>query len=233
MTAAANTLLDSVRPVWRSRGIPDWLVAYLFLAPAAAVFLGLITYPVLDGIHAAFTDRAIGRQGEWTGFANLPSCSRSCLSARGRKLAVPDPRRRCGEAGHRPRRRARPEPADALPRLLPCARVPALGGAWPDCRPLVEVALRRDVRRAQLSPARRRRRRSAGLFPVGPADRHGIDRGGDDMARPALFHHDVYRRPLCDPGRPLRGLGDRRRRHPATASGMSRCHSFATSSPSP
>ena len=59
MTAAANTLLNSVQPVWRSRGIPDWLVAYLFLAPAAAVFLGLITYPVLDGIHAAFTDRAM------------------------------------------------------------------------------------------------------------------------------------------------------------------------------
>src|SRR6476469_3450530 len=71
MTAAANTLLDSVRPVWRSRGIPDWLVAYLFLAPAAAVFLGLITYPVLDGIYAAFTDRAIGRQGAWSGSANF------------------------------------------------------------------------------------------------------------------------------------------------------------------
>ena len=71
MSAAANALLDSVRPAWRNRGIPDWLVAYLFLAPAAAVFLGLITYPVLDGIQAAFTDRAIGRQGEWTGFANF------------------------------------------------------------------------------------------------------------------------------------------------------------------
>jgi multiple sugar transport system permease protein len=71
MTAAAAALLRTVRPAWRSRGIPDWMIAYLFLAPAAAVFLGLITYPVIDGIKAAFTDRAIGRPGEWIGFANF------------------------------------------------------------------------------------------------------------------------------------------------------------------
>ena len=71
MTVQAGGVLDAIRPAWRSRGIPDWLVAYLFLAPAAAVFLALITYPVLDGIHSAFTDRAIGRQGTWVGFANF------------------------------------------------------------------------------------------------------------------------------------------------------------------
>jgi multiple sugar transport system permease protein len=71
MTASTNALIETVRPVWRSRGMPDWLVAYLFLAPAAAVFLGLITYPVLDGIHAAFTDRSIGRPGNFVGFANF------------------------------------------------------------------------------------------------------------------------------------------------------------------
>jgi multiple sugar transport system permease protein len=71
MSAATNVLLDSVRPLWRSRGIPDWLVAYAFLAPAAAVFLGLITYPLLDGISTAFTDRAIARPGSYVGLANF------------------------------------------------------------------------------------------------------------------------------------------------------------------
>jgi multiple sugar transport system permease protein len=71
MTAATNVLLDTVRPLWRSRGIPDWVVAYLFLAPAAAVFLGLITYPLIDGINAAFTDRGIARPGAYVGFQNF------------------------------------------------------------------------------------------------------------------------------------------------------------------
>jgi len=71
MTAATNVLLGSVRPLWRSRGIPDWVVAYLFLAPAAAVFLGLITYPLIDGINAAFTDRGIAKPGAYVGFQNF------------------------------------------------------------------------------------------------------------------------------------------------------------------
>ena len=71
MTAATNVLLESVRPLWRSRGIPDWVVAYVFLAPAAAVFLGLITYPLIDGINAAFTDRGIAKPGAYIGFQNF------------------------------------------------------------------------------------------------------------------------------------------------------------------
>ena len=71
MTAAANTLLDLVRPAWRSRGIPDWLVAYLFLAPAAAVFLGLITYPGA-GWHPRGLYRPRHRSaGRMDGFANF------------------------------------------------------------------------------------------------------------------------------------------------------------------
>lgn len=50
---------------------PDWLVAYMFMAPAAAIFAALITYPLVDGIATAFTDRAIAQPGKAVGFANF------------------------------------------------------------------------------------------------------------------------------------------------------------------
>lgn len=57
--------------VKRSLSLPDWIYAYLFLAPAAAVFFVLITYPVIDGIKTAFTNRAIAQAGEFTGLDNF------------------------------------------------------------------------------------------------------------------------------------------------------------------
>ena len=71
MTAATEVLLGTVRPAWRSRGTPDWLVSWLFLAPAAVIFLGLITYPLIDGFTTAFTDRGIGNAGKYIGFDNF------------------------------------------------------------------------------------------------------------------------------------------------------------------
>ncbi|MBD9489507.1 carbohydrate ABC transporter permease [Ensifer sp. ENS11] len=50
---------------------PDWLSAYLFLAPIAAVFAALLAYPLADGISTAFSNRMIGREGEFTGLANF------------------------------------------------------------------------------------------------------------------------------------------------------------------
>ncbi|MBO0660976.1 sugar ABC transporter permease [Jiella sp. MQZ9-1] len=58
-------------PVRRRRHKPDWLVAYAFLAPAAAVFAALIAYPLADGISTAFTDRAVAQSGHWVGLANF------------------------------------------------------------------------------------------------------------------------------------------------------------------
>jgi len=50
---------------------PDWLVAYLFLAPAAAIFAAFIAYPLADGIATAFTNRAIAKPGDYVGFTNF------------------------------------------------------------------------------------------------------------------------------------------------------------------
>lgn len=50
---------------------PDWLVAYLFLAPAAAIFTAFIAYPLADGVATAFTNRIIARSGEFIGLSNF------------------------------------------------------------------------------------------------------------------------------------------------------------------
>jgi multiple sugar transport system permease protein len=48
-----------------------WLVAYVFLAPAAVIMAGVIAYPLIDGIATAFTDREIARPGTYIGFDNF------------------------------------------------------------------------------------------------------------------------------------------------------------------
>ena len=53
------------------RGGGDWVAAYVFLAPAAAVMLGVIAFPLLDGVRTAFTDREIARPGSFVGLANF------------------------------------------------------------------------------------------------------------------------------------------------------------------
>ena len=52
------------------RGRPE-LQAWLFLLPMLAVLLGLAAYPLLDGIAASFTNRAVGRAGTFIGFGNF------------------------------------------------------------------------------------------------------------------------------------------------------------------
>lgn len=48
-----------------------WLVAYVFLAPAAVIMAGVIAYPLIDGIATAFTDRQIARPGTYIGLDNF------------------------------------------------------------------------------------------------------------------------------------------------------------------
>jgi multiple sugar transport system permease protein len=50
---------------------PDWLVAYLFLAPAAAVFAAFIAYPLVDGVLTSFTNNVVGKTGQFVGSANF------------------------------------------------------------------------------------------------------------------------------------------------------------------
>ena len=67
--AAAQALTPA-----RSRGpaeLPEGLLAYVLLAPAAAVLIGLVAYPLLDGVATAFTDRAVAKAGKFVGFANF------------------------------------------------------------------------------------------------------------------------------------------------------------------
>ena len=45
--------------------------AYMFLAPMFAVLLCLITYPIIDGIFTAFTNRAVAKPGTFIGLGNF------------------------------------------------------------------------------------------------------------------------------------------------------------------
>lgn len=58
-------------PARQKQHKPDWMVAYLFLAPAFIVFAGFIIYPLLDGIGTAFTSRVIVKGGKFIGFENF------------------------------------------------------------------------------------------------------------------------------------------------------------------
>ncbi len=55
----------------RMTELPEGLLAYVLLAPAAAVLIGLVAYPLVDGVATAFTDRAVARAGKFVGFANF------------------------------------------------------------------------------------------------------------------------------------------------------------------
>lgn len=67
---AAAQALTPARPR-RAAELPEGLLAYVLLAPAAAVLIGLVAYPLLDGVATAFTDRAVARAGKFVGFANF------------------------------------------------------------------------------------------------------------------------------------------------------------------
>ena len=58
-------------PSRKRRHKPDWLVAYLFLAPAAAIFAAFVAYPLIDGISTAFTSRAVAQPGVFVGLQNF------------------------------------------------------------------------------------------------------------------------------------------------------------------
>lgn len=58
-------------PRRRQRHKPDWLMAYIFLAPAAAIFAAFVLYPLIDGISTAFTNRAVAQGGTFVGLQNF------------------------------------------------------------------------------------------------------------------------------------------------------------------
>lgn len=47
------------------------LEAYAYLAPLLLLLIGFAAYPLLDGIWASFTSRAVGRPGDFIGLANF------------------------------------------------------------------------------------------------------------------------------------------------------------------
>jgi len=64
-------------PLRKTRRKPDWLVAYMFLAPAAAIFAAFIAYPLADGITtlvALFVLASVIRKAE---FGQPPSIAMS------------------------------------------------------------------------------------------------------------------------------------------------------------
>ena len=48
----------------------DWITAWLFLAPALVVMIGLIAYPFLSAIALSFQSKLVGTPGVWVGFKN-------------------------------------------------------------------------------------------------------------------------------------------------------------------
>lgn len=47
------------------------LVGYLLLVPAFIVLVGLVAYPLFFAISISFTDRVVGRAGDWVGLENF------------------------------------------------------------------------------------------------------------------------------------------------------------------
>ena len=45
--------------------------AYLLVAPAILLIVGLVGYPFLYAIWVSFTDQVVGNVGKWIGFANF------------------------------------------------------------------------------------------------------------------------------------------------------------------
>jgi multiple sugar transport system permease protein len=77
MTSPASIALPSrSKAVGLQRGkLPRWLtqdrtIAYLFLAPALLVILGLVAYPVLSAILLTFQQKMAGAPGKFVGLAN-------------------------------------------------------------------------------------------------------------------------------------------------------------------
>lgn len=58
-------------PIRTRSSKPDWLSAYLFLAPAAAIFAAFLAFPLADGIATAFSSRMVGHEGEFIGLSNF------------------------------------------------------------------------------------------------------------------------------------------------------------------
>lgn len=68
LPATANAMSAKGEPKQR-----DWIAAYIFLAPAAAIFAALIAFPFADGVATAFTNKAVAKPGEFVGLANFIS----------------------------------------------------------------------------------------------------------------------------------------------------------------
>lgn len=66
-------LKKSPQPESQAPAQRDWLAAYLFLAPAAAIFAALIAFPFADGIATAFTNKAVAKPGDYIGLGNFIS----------------------------------------------------------------------------------------------------------------------------------------------------------------
>lgn len=71
MTQAPAGFSSPPPPRRKRRHKPDWLMAYIFLAPAAAIFAAFVVYPLFDGISTAFTNRAVAQGGVFVGFQNF------------------------------------------------------------------------------------------------------------------------------------------------------------------
>ena len=68
--AALATTTPSTRSAWeRLRSHRDWM-GFWFMAPAAAILLFFLAYPLGLGIWLSFTDAKIGKAGSFVGIEN-------------------------------------------------------------------------------------------------------------------------------------------------------------------
>lgn len=64
----------SIKPLRASRlslANRQALTGYLLVVPALVLLLGLVAYPFFFAIFISFTDRVVGRSGNWVGFENF------------------------------------------------------------------------------------------------------------------------------------------------------------------
>ena len=62
-----------------SASLQTKIFAYGLVLPAVVLILSLVAYPFFYAIYVAFTDRVVGNDGKWVGFANFVYLSKSAV----------------------------------------------------------------------------------------------------------------------------------------------------------
>ncbi len=71
--AASSSTAEPARGGWRglTAAVQEKLYAYGLVLPVVLLLAGLVAYPFFYAVYVSFTDRVVGNDGQWIGFANF------------------------------------------------------------------------------------------------------------------------------------------------------------------